>query len=422
MLERWMRLLENHIRENSAQMMREPSGLLTHPYTVPSSPDSPLYSTVLWDWDSWFISVVLGQVEADTGEKGRFLEYEQGSILNFLDQTDEDGVMPIMLHPTNGPLLHGDPSRAAGFSQNMHKPVLAQQIALLAQRGGSAEWVRPHLGKLDAFLERYFESHLHADTGLAYWQSDFAVGVDNDPSVFFRPDKSTASIYLNSLLYREVLAYGSLLEQLGDLAAALRWRGRAQDLADAMNTYCWDERDGTYYSVDLDLRAIDEDDWLHSGAPRTWSSLLLRIDNWSSFLPLWAGFPSQEQAARMVERVRDPRTFNATYGIRSLSRLEKMYNLRASNNPSNWLGPIWGISNYLVFRGLDKYGYREDARELAEKTIRLFGQDLETTGSLHEYYNPDSGEPIMTRGFQNWNFLVLGMIAYLEGRPMVAEY
>src|ERR1700761_7990579 len=112
MLERWMRLLETHIRDNSSQMMREPSGILKHPYTVPSSPDSPLYTTVLWDWDSWFVSVVLGQVEADTGEKGRFLEYEQGSILNFLDATDADGVMPIMLHPENGPLKHRDPGRA----------------------------------------------------------------------------------------------------------------------------------------------------------------------------------------------------------------------------------------------------------------------------------------------------------------------
>jgi putative isomerase len=422
MLERWMRLLETHIRDNSSQMMREPSGILKHPYTVPSSPDSPLYTTVLWDWDSWFVSVVLGQVEADTGEKGRFLKYEQGSILNFLDHTDADGVMPIMLHPENGPLLHGEPGRAGGFSQNMHKPVLAQQAALLTQRGGSAEWVRPWLPQLDTFLERYFESHIHAPSGLAYWQTDFAVGVDNDPSIFFRPDKSTASIYLNSLLYRELLAYGSILEELGDLKAAIRWRGRAQDLADAMNTYCWDERDGTYYSVDIDLRPIDTDDWLHSGAPRHWNSLLLRIDNWSSFLPLWAGFPSQEQAERMVERVRDPRTFNATYGIRTLSRLEKMYDLRASNNPSNWLGPVWGISNYLVFRGLAKYGYTEDARELAEKTVRLFGQDLETTGTLHEYYHPDSGEPIMTKGFQNWNFLALQMIAWLENRPVVAEY
>jgi Mannosylglycerate hydrolase MGH1-like glycoside hydrolase domain len=421
MLERWTRLLEDHIRNNCEQMTREPSGVLTHPYTVPSSPDSPYYSMALWDWDSWFISVVLGQVELDTGRMGHFFSYEEGSILNFLEHTDADGVMPIQLSP-KGALTHGDAGRSGGFAQNMHKPVLAQHAALLAQRQGSAGWIRPHIDALERFLERYLESHVHPETGLAYWQTDFAVGVDNDPSVYYRPEKSTGSIYLNCLLYRELLAFGSLLEELDRLPDANRWRGHAQDLADAMNTFCWDERDGTFYSVDLALRPVDTSDWLHQGAPRSWSSLLLRIDNWSSFLPMWAGFASQEQAERMVERYLDPRTFYANYGVRSLSRLEKMYNLRASNNPSNWLGPIWGVSNYLVFRGLAKYGFDAEARELAEKTVRLFGRDLEANGSLHEFYHPDSGEPIMTRGFQNWNFLVLNMIAYLEERTMVTEF
>lgn len=421
MTEHWMRLLQDHIREHAVQMTREPSGILSHPYTVPSSPDSPYYSDALWDWDSWFISVVLGQVELETEQGGRFGEYEEGTIRNFLDHTDEDGVMPVLLKP-DGPFLHADPSRAAGFSENMHKPVLAQQAALLARRRGSAEWLRDDMPTLQRFLERYLESHVHAETGLAYWQTDFAIGVDNDPSVYYRPARSTASIYLNSLLYRELLAFGSLLEDLDEVREANRWRGRAQDLADAVNEHLWDERDGTFYSADLALRPIDPEDWLHRGAPRSWSSVLLRIDNWSSFLPLWAGFASQEQADRMRERVIDRRTFRANYGVRTLSRLEKQYNLRASNNPSNWLGPIWGVSNYLVFRGLLKYGFADDARELAEDTVRLFGRDLETSGSLHEFYNPDNGEPIMTRNFQNWNFLVLNMIAWLEGRPVVAEF
>lgn len=421
MTDRWMQLLQDHVRDHCEQMTREPSGILAFPYTVPSSPDSPYYSMALWDWDSWFISVVLGQVEADTDQPGRFSAYEEGVIRNFLAHTDDDGVMPILLKP-DGPLLHGDPGRAGGFTQNMHKPVVAQQAALLARRRGSAEWIRDDLPVIERFLERYLESHVHSPTGLAYWQTDFAIGVDNDPSVYYRPDRSTASIYLNSLLYRELLAFGYLLEEVDRLPEANRWRGRAQDLADAIDEHLWDERDGTYYSADLALREIDPEDWLHRGAPRTWSSLLLRVDNWSSFLPLWAGFVSQERAERMRERYLDERTFFANFGVRTLSRLEKQYSLRASNNPSNWLGPVWGVSNYLVFRGLAKYGFADEARDLAEKTVRLFGADLDTNGGLHEYYNPDTGEPIMTRGFQNWNFLVLNMIAYLEGRSMVTEF
>jgi putative isomerase len=424
-MERYLSLLKTYILENSEKMARKPKGILKHPYLTPSSPDSPFYSDDLWDWDSWLTSVALGQVESDGNQKGRFFSYEAGCIKNFLDHTGFDGVMPIQLNPRgslDNELIRRDNRTKAEYSQNMHKPVLVQHAALITQKTRNIEWLIPYMDKIKSFLDRYLESYVHKETSLAYWQTDFAAGVDNDPSVFYRPDKSCGSIYLNCLLYRELLAFGYLLETQGKRDESMQWRGKADDLARAMNTHCWDERDGTFYSVDFALRSINPSDWLHKGAPRTWSCLLLRIDGWSSFLPLWAGFISHEQAERLVERYRDNRTFRCNYGIRSLSRLEKMYSLRASNNPSNWLGPVWGVSNYLVFRGLQKYGFTEDAREIAEKTVRLFGKDLENSGSLHEFYHPDSGEPIMTQGFQNWNFLVLNMIAWLEHRTEFTEF
>ena len=47
MLERWARLLEEHIHSNCEQMTREPAGQLAHPYTVPSRPGSAYYSDAL---------------------------------------------------------------------------------------------------------------------------------------------------------------------------------------------------------------------------------------------------------------------------------------------------------------------------------------------------------------------------------------
>jgi len=99
-----------------------------------------------------------------------------------------------------------------------------------------------------------------------------------------------------------------------------------------------------------------------------------------------------------------------------------MYSVRASGNPSNWLGPIWGISNYLTYRGLLNYGYNQEAKELACKTIMLFGNDFKKNGALHEYYEPDSGEPILNKGFQNWNYLVLNMIDALTGGKTIEEF
>lgn len=420
-MEKYIESLKKLVAETSRGMTREPMGILKHPYIVPCSPDSPYYSASLWDWDSWLTSVMMGQVEADSGVRGEYVEYERGCILNFLELSSDDGFVPICV-TSKGSLL-SDPEKEKNFTTNMHKPVLAQHAAFLVQRdGGDTEWIKPYLPKLEAFVARYLESYVNKETGLAYWKNDFAVGVDNDPSVFFKPDNSCASIYLNCLLYRELLAYGYLMEMSGDMKKANIWRGKAQDIADAVNRYCWDERDGTYYSVDLALRPVDPDAWLHSGAPRNYPCLIMRIDCWSSFLPMWAGIATAERARRMLERYRDARTFNCMGGIRTLSKLEQQYDLRASNNPSNWRGPVWGISNYLVFSGLVRYGFDDDARELAEKTIRMYGRDLEKDGSLHEYYNPDTCEPIVTHGFQNWNFLVLNMIAWLERRKFVDTF
>jgi len=96
--------------------------------------------------------------------------------------------------------------------------------------------------------------------------------------------------------------------------------------------------------------------------------------------------------------------------------------LRASGNPSSWLGPVWGVSNYIVFRSLLNYGYTQEAKEMVQKTIMLFGKDFEKTGALHEYYLPDSGQPVLNSGFQNWNYLVMNMAAWLDGKPVISEF
>ena len=68
----------------------------------------------------------------------------------------------------------------------------------------------------------------------------------------------------------------------------------------------------------------------------------------------------------------------------------------------------------MVFDGLVKYGFMDEAKELAEKTIKLFGTDLEETGQFHEYYDPETGVGVNNPGFQNWNLLVILMMEIIE--------
>ena len=68
----------------------------------------------------------------------------------------------------------------------------------------------------------------------------------------------------------------------------------------------------------------------------------------------------------------------------------------------------------MVFDGLVKYGFLDEAKELAEKTLKLFGEDIAKTGELHEYYDPESGEPVNNPGFQNWNLFAIKMGQWLQ--------
>ncbi|HVP09886.1 MAG TPA: glycoside hydrolase family 37, partial [Phycisphaerae bacterium] len=113
---------------------------------------------------------------------------------------------------------------------------------------------------------------------------------------------------------------------------------------------------------------------------------------------------------QMIEaNYRRDRRFRAAWGVRSLSSYERMYSLDFSSNPSNWLGPVWIIVNYLVWKGLKAYGFDQEATELADKTLQLLCADLAAHGSLNEYYHPDTGAALSHNGFLDWNLLVLEM-------------
>jgi hypothetical protein len=431
-IDKYKRICRESIYKEMRGMYREPGGALKYPFLAPGSSQ---YLDMLWDWDSWLSNVALRQILLEKGTKTdsqQALKYEQGCVLNALSYGGMDGWIPIWIE-RNAPSRVEMLKNRNPWKSNMHKPTLAQHAAFIARNmSGDAEWLRDDFYTLQAFENNYLNYHRHKITGLMYWETDEAIGVDNDPSTFFRPNASSGSIFLNALMYKELLAMKYLADCLKMPDISKTYAKEADKLLNAIREHCWDQRDGFYYSVDLNLLPVEKPDiqslqpgklYLHTGQPRNYDCLIQRLSVWSGFMSMWAGIATPEQAKLIVEKqFRDTALFNCASGIRSLSPLEKMYDTRASGNPSSWQGPVWINVNYLVFRGLVRYGYKDEARELAEKTILLLGRDFERFGALHEYYLPDNGEPVLNKGFQNWNFLVLNMAAWLDGKEVVAEF
>ncbi|MCD8104265.1 MAG: trehalase / alfa-L-rhamnosidase / mannosyl oligosaccharide glucosidase [Lachnospiraceae bacterium] len=403
--------LKEYIVNNVASLLKEPRSFIRYPYIDPGS----VYDGNVWDWDTyWSVYGLLGMMDAFSKEmQGKILEHAQGNVWNFLDHQLPDGYIPMMIEVAKWPEPYLNMRHKEGVLMNMHKPFLCGQICIISDYMGDYEWIRNHLEQLEKYFSCYDRNYYFENCGLYVWCDDIMIGMDNDPASFGRPKFSTANIYLNSFMVRELQCMAKILRQFGRAERADDYEKKSCNLVTAIQAECWDRCDQFFYSVDVDIKTRKYD-WFHQGLGVFWKTLPIKIRTWSGFIPMWAGFCDQEQAASLVRHWKDETTFSSPFGIVTLAKDEKMFDLSVTSNPSNWLGPIWIVANYIVFRGCLDYGYTDDAEEMCVRTLRLLGMDLEKNGCLHEYYNPFDGSPIMNGGFINWNMLALSMLRELE--------
>ena len=396
------------------QLLRPPQGILSRPNISPSLPGRQ-YSATLWDWDTLWTTrglLRLATLTADRELRRRIVDHAEGSLLIFLDHQAASGRVPMLIATDDPDPLNCLAPAPAPNHHNQAKPVLGQLALLVADERGDAAWLAPHFEKLLRFHASWTDNN-SSPVGLLVWGDDVAIGNDNDPTTFGRPFFSSANLLLNTLFLEDLKAAAELARRLGRADDHARLTGQADALGGAIRQHCWDARDSFFYTVDtqcVDKRA--ELIKFPRGMDMSWHCLPLKVQTFTGFLPLWCGIATPKQAAALVKTnyLADQR-FRGDWGVRSLSALEPMYGMDFSSNPSNWLGPVWIIADYLVWRALGNYGFDAAARDLADKTVKLLAADLAAHGSLNEYYHPDTGAPLSYPGFIDWNLLVLEMVA-----------
>ena len=403
--------IERYVVENVDKVLKQPRSFIHYPFIDPGS----VYDGNVWDWDTyWSVYGLLGMADALPPETlDRVVAHAKGNVLNFLDHQLEDGYIPMMVEVADWPEPYLNLMRKRGVRMNMHKPFLCGQIAMISRFTGDWSWAEGFAEALERYFACYDREYFNENCGLYVWIDDIMIGMDNDPATFGRPKSSTANIYLNSFMVEELARMAEYLTATGRAERAEYYLRKRAALIEAIQAECWDPRDQFFYSVDVDIKTR-KFDWFHQGLGVFWKTLPIKVRVWSGFIPMWAGFATDAQAAALAGHMFDPATFASDYGICTLAKDEKMFDLSATNNPSNWLGPIWLVANYVAFKGLLNYGYRGEAELLCARSARLLADDLANTGSLHEYYDPFTGKPVMNGGFINWNILVLNMIRELD--------
>ena len=90
-----------------------------------------------------------------------------------------------------------------------------------------------------------------------------------------------------------------------------------------------------------------------------------------------AGAATVEQAAMLVEQLRDTKQWWSSYPVPTVAMDESKFDRRAF-----WRGDMWPPCDYMVTQGLNRYGYHELARKLTNRMVELYER-----GPINERYD-----------------------------------
>ncbi|TPX05423.1 hypothetical protein FJ656_06570, partial [Schumannella luteola] len=317
----------------------------------------------------------------------------RGSLENLLENVLDDGRPPSLI-------------RADGTAEHDHvaQPLHAQWAVCAFE--GDADTIRAWWSTLVS-IRGFFDRTTRDRFGLYAWVDGSGTGIDNDPAIYGRPGSRVALVDMNCFHYRELRAMARLAA-VADPEVAPEWEARAEELRDAINTYMWDRSTERYCHVDL-----TEPTW-RTYQEITWA-VQLQGHTWACLFPLWAGVATGEQADRLIRRyVLDSDEFLSGVGIRSSAKSQGFFNNVAMSNPSNWQGPVWGLPTFLVCYGLARYGYTAEADRIAGRLVGVMCDDIVANGTIHEYYDSETGAPLINPDFISWNMLGRRILADLR--------
>ncbi|MDB5169747.1 MAG: Alpha,alpha-trehalase [Candidatus Saccharibacteria bacterium] len=219
-------------------------------------------------------------------------------------------------------------------------------------------------------LSRYY------DTNYLHDLAEAESGWDMTPR-FGRKALNFLPIDLNALLYKYETDFAFVARELGDEAEALEWEAAAERRKATVDVLMWDRLRGLYYDYNF-VR----------GKRGNVSSL-------AAYFPLWAGMASKEQAAALVKSLR---RFENKGGL-STTDVLPVGQFVIGSMPTQWAYPNgWAPLQYITIKGLERYGYHEDAKRLSIKWLKANLHWFNEHGLFLEKYNVVSPDKPPVKG------------------------
>lgn len=321
-------------------------GMFKHKWTTPDR----LPHKWLWLWDSVFHSFgnyILGEGIAED------------TIMSVLDTQRADGFIPHMATPSH-------------TSEITQPPVLAWGVLTVYERTNDTEFLRNTADKLELYLDWNIKNRTNPKSGLFMWHVDTKndmcrcdeSGMDNSPR--FDGVSHMECIDFCCFMLNEARSMSEIYSILGIDGRKHFWAKFADDIKEKINQRLWDSNDRFYY-----------DRILQNGKFR-------KVRSVASFLPLFCGACTEDTAQILVNHLNDESTFRTKFGIPSVAKDDKTY------GTDMWRGPVWINYNYMIAKGLKKYGFYEMADGYIKNTVNEIVKWYLSDGVFYEMYDPTS--------------------------------
>lgn len=240
----------------------------------------------------------------------------------------------------------------------------------------------------------------------SYFSSGWGCGMDNQPRLpkdaAFDPRFSTGFMSWIDITLQQILM-GKILVRMAEILH------REEDVTDIgteaekLTAYVqknmWDGKTAFFY------------DRYRDGS-------LSSVKSIAAFWSLLAGVVPLNEMNKFISHLENPSEFARVHRVATLSADAPGFD----PGGGYWCGAVWAPTNYMILKGLTKYGKDSLAHEIALNHLLTVVKVFDQTGTFWENYPPDFVNGSAMKDFVDWNGLIpiSDMFEYVFGiRPDV---
>jgi alpha,alpha-trehalase len=328
---------------------------LPHAFVVPSIEGDTNFSfQEMYYWDSYFIARGL----IATGHQ----ELAEGMLENLIVLLDRFHIIPnasrtYFTGRSQPPLLT---SYIFDIYEACHKDNdWLREKLVSAEREYHTVWTsadHPNWRNVFEGLSRYYDINLldHLAEAESGW----------DMTTRFHGNcLSYIPIDLNSLLYKYEADFARGAIILGEHEKADEWKRKAEARSATVSQHLWNQGDGFFFDFDYITQKQSE----------VWSL--------ASFYTMWSGLATPDQAKSLVSSLRH---FMHRGGLTATAHSHEW----ESDMPTQWAYPNgWAPLHWMVVEGLKRYGFVDDANQVARLWLNNNLDHFNRSGVFREAYN-----------------------------------